>query len=174
MTRDLLICTVRFVAVVFSMLFIEGCVLFGGGSGEIEPQKATGFTVKTPAGWKKKVQDESDQAYRLESGSLVTLNSSCHRHFDAPLEVLTRQLLIGSRNIEVEHQDSLSADGAEGLYTNVRATLDGVPFYLDLFVLKRESCIFDFSLVNPKNFTTKDREEFRSFIKSFHYGAGKN
>jgi predicted Zn-dependent protease len=154
------------------LLCVSSCALFGGG--EVALQRAEGYTFKIPTGWKKKNQNESDQAYKLPSQSLVTLNSSCHRHADAPLEVLTRQLLMGSRNVVTERRETMAADGSPGLYSAFTATFEGTRFHLDIFVTSVNECIFDFSLVSPRELTNQDRAEFISFIKSFHYGIGQN
>ncbi len=147
---------------------IAGCAIFGGGS---EITHAKGAKVQPPSGWRDTDKDDSDRAYRLASGSVATFTSSCKRDTKAPLEILTKQLLMGTRNVKIVHQEPVKIKDADGLHSSVKATVDGVPFHLDLFVLKQAGCIFDFTLMNPGSLGSRDIEEFTAFVKSFEYGT---
>lgn len=147
----------------------SGCALFGGGS-RTAPH-ARNYFVTPPKGWTAFHQPESDHAYRLPSGNLATLNSSCERDSRVPLEILTRHLLFGDRNITLVERKKLLVDGGDGLYSLYRTTLDGIPFELALFVTTANNCIFDFSLVSPKAISEGEVGDFLAFVKSFkaHY-----
>lgn len=151
------------------MFFLSGCALFGGGSESFKRVK--GYQVVPPNGWtSRETKNESDQAFKTQNGNIATVTSSCQRNAQAPLEVLTKHLLLGARNIRYAQRRKLVVDGAEGLYSSVQATLDGVPFNLLLFVLPTHSCVFDFSLVSPRSFFEADKQEFLTFVQSFIYG----
>lgn len=160
-------------SLIFSSLgvfaFAAGCALFGGGGDSVP--KAKGYQVTVPQGWREQDRAEGDRAFRLPSGSLVAMNSSCTRNSRAPLEVLTKHLLIGSRNVEIEAREKLKIAGSEGLYSKVRATVEGTPFHLQLVVLPKNGCVFDFSLMSPKPIVEREAEDFLAFAKSFHYGS---
>lgn len=149
------------------LLIPTGCAIFGGESGI---DRAGGYTVQAPAGWKSTDRAESDRAYRLPSGNVVTLTSSCHKNADAPLEVLSRHLLIGARNVEVVERRRIPVDGVEGLFSRVRATFDKARGYLVLFVVAKQDCVFDFSLVSNKIVPDKDIDDFLDFVRTFKYG----
>jgi hypothetical protein len=91
-------------------------------------------------------------------------------HDSAPLEVLTRHLLIGTRDVEYRKQERIRVGASEGLHSSVRATLEGVPFRFEFFVISKNQCIFDFSLMSPKEISTSELGQFVSFFKSFRYG----
>jgi len=150
-------------------LLLSGCALFGGGGGNLP--KAKGYRVQSPARWQEMEKADSDYAYRLPSGNLATLNSSCTRNSQAPLEVLTKHLLFGARNVEYLEREKVDVRGDQGLLSRVSATIEGVPFQLLVFVLPKNGCIFDFSLVSPREIATGDRQEFLAFVKSFQYGS---
>ncbi len=78
---------------------------------------------------------------------------------------------MGARNINFAKKEKVKVAGEEGLHSSVKATLDGNPFLLELFVLPNHGCVFDFSLVSPKLISDKDSEEFLAFVKSFTYGT---
>ncbi len=153
----------------FIALAFSRCALFGGGGGNLP--KAKGYDVDPPDGWQEMDKADSDRAYRLGAGGVVTLNSSCTRNSQAPLEVLTKHLLFGARNVQYVDRQKISVSGTEGLFSRVSATTEGVPFHLLLFVLPKNGCIFDFSLVSQKEVSDGDTKEFLVFIKSFKYGS---
>lgn len=144
-----------------------GCALFGGSEKIV---RAKGYSVQSPAGWRELDRAESDRAYRLKSGALATFVGSCNRNSDAPLEVLTRQLLIGMRSVRMQTQTRTSVSGGEGLVSRLKAIEDGVPFNLEVAVVKKLGCVFDFTLVSPKEIPVGEYAEFEGFLRSFRYG----
>jgi len=156
--------------IIFGICFVvSGCALFGGGGGGLP--KAKGYEVVAPAAWQSMEKADSDSAYKLGSGNIVTLNSSCTRNSKAPKEVLTKHLLFGARNVEYSERQRIEVAGTEGLLSHVSATIENMPFKLLVFVLPKEGCVFDFSLLSPKEISQSDRQDFLSFIKSFKYGS---
>ena len=140
-----------------ALLSISGaCALLG--SGNIDVPHADNYQVTAPRSWKEFHQPESDRAYRLPSGNIVALNSSCNGHSQVALEILTRDLLIGDRNIEYTDQRRFKVAGTEGLYSAVTLTLNKVPFHLRLFVVPAEGCVFDFSLLSEHPIPESDTQ----------------
>lgn len=153
-----------------AIVLIAGCAILGGSGNEIS--RADDYSLSTPSSWQKKGTDgESDYAYRLPSGNTVTVTSSCNKHKEASLKVLTRELLIGSRNVKIEREESLVILGSEAHYSRVRASSEGVPFLLDIVVLKKRGCVFDFSLMSPKSITPNETKEFLSFVRTLKYAT---
>ena len=144
------------------------CAVLGGGSDNLP--KARGFRVLAPPGWREFDKGEGDRAYQLPSGSVATLNTSCKRTA-APLEVLTRQLLMGSRNVKILKRDNLRIDGADGLHSSLRVTEDGTPLRLEVLVLRKGNCTFDFTLMNAKEIGHGEIADFLTFARSLRYGA---
>jgi hypothetical protein len=155
---------------ILSSIFALGlgaCAIVGGGA---ELERASDYNLKAPADWKTQSKGESDSAYKLPSGNVVSLVSSCNRNPDAPLDVLTRHLLMGTRGVTISSREKKTFGANEGLYSKVVAKLEGKPFHLDLFVLAKEKCVFDFSLISPKPISESDATAFKQFIESFQYG----
>jgi len=150
------------------VLTMTGCALFG--SGDTEPPTAKGYTIRTPQHWIPQPKNQSDYAFKLPTGPVLTVTSTCAQNADAPLEVLTRHLLIGSRNITILRRAPKTIDGVGGLFSEVRATYDKEPFFLNVFVLPKLGCVFDFTLISPKPIPVEETQEFLNFLESFHYG----
>ena len=101
-------------------------------------------------------------------GGVIEANATCRDDADAaPLRALTRQLLIGYTDRNVESQDKVSLDEREALHTRVDAKLDGVPMTLDLYVMKRNGCIFDLSYAAPPDAFARGAADFQRFVDGF-------
>lgn len=149
------------------LALLSGCSLLGGESDLI---RADTYKVDALPGWKSRDAKDSDRAYVLPSKNVVTVTSSCQRDTEASLELLTRHLLIGGRNVDFVEKRPMTVDNANGLFSRVRATYDGVRAYLLLFVVTKADCVFDFSLVSHKLIPDSDVDDFLSFVKTFRYG----
>ena len=102
-----------------------------------------------------------------EGGFLLALNSTCKEHGDAPLEALTQHLLIGFTQREKLESQRIAVDGREGLVSRYVAKMDGVARELDLFVFKKDGCIFDISYIAPQGRGERWRGEFERMVEEF-------
>lgn len=150
-----------------SCLWLLGACALIGGSTDIE--RAGNYTLTAPSDWVRSNSGEGDRAYLLPSGNRVSLVSSCNRDPEAPLEILTRHLLMGTRNVTTVAREKRRIGTSEGLYTKVTARLEGKPFHLELFVTAQNRCVFDFSLVSPTAIPKSDTDSFETFIRSFSF-----
>ncbi|HEX3769975.1 MAG TPA: hypothetical protein VHV30_03885 [Polyangiaceae bacterium] len=104
-----------------------------------------------PEGWRRIGVDGADLAYRDEArGGSALFDVRCgHRDDDAPLSVLTEHLIMGTTEREFDAQDTVPFDGREALHTLMRAKLDGVPMQYDIYVMKKDGCVYDLVYVAP-------------------------
>ena len=58
----------------------------------------------------------------------------------------------------------------EALRTVVEVKLDGVPMVLDLWVLKRDGCLFDLSYAAPATRFAEGAADFGRFVAGFSPG----
>lgn len=118
-----------------------------------------------PASWKRVDMSNASLAYRDdEHGASVLLNARCSKpDQDTPLVALTNQILIGSTEREFSSQELEPFDHREALHSKLRAKWDGVPKHLDLFVAKKDGCIYDFVWIGEKEGTT----DFETFVRGF-------
>lgn len=147
--------------------FASGCSIVGGTPGL---KHAGDFEVTAPDSWKRISRKDSDYAYALESGSIATVVSSCDHRSQAPLDVLSNQLLIGSRKRKIYKRTTEKIGKQTGLWTAAQVEVESVPIQLTLFVTKAGDCVFDFSLMRNGDIGLGDTEQFRKFISSFDYG----
>ena len=149
-------------------LFLGGCALVG--SSEERLRHAKGYNVSPAASWKAQNPQDGDSAYRLPSGAVVTLVSSCGRSETTPLNVLARQLLFGLRNLTVGTREKREFGPNQGLFTKAEGVMSGTKLYLELFTTVSQSCVFDFSMINPRAIPLVDEQQFFAYLSSFRYG----
>ena len=118
-----------------------------------------------PAGWRRIDVEGADLAFRDDAreGSAL-FNVRCgQRDDDAPLSVLTDHLIMGTTERDVESQDTIPFDGREAMRTVVRAKLDGVPMRYDIYVMKKDGCIYDIVYVAPPDRFADGAKDFEQF-----------
>jgi len=128
-----------------------------------------------PSGWRLVHQEGASVGFYSEAvGGVIEANATCRDDADAaPLGALTRQLLIGYTERAIESQVKVPLDAREALRTRVTAKLDGVPMTLDLYVMKRDGCIFDLSYAAPPPAFARGSDDFAHFVDGFADARGK-
>lgn len=160
---------IPFFSVLFFMAFtLSSCAIFGGG--ETGLKRASDYQLEVPEDWEKlKSKGETDRAFRLPSGNAVTVISSCKTRRGGNLKVLSRQLLIGTRNRKILQEKQFEVSEGSGLFSSVKANLDGKRVYLGLVVIKKRGCVFDFTLMSSSPLPQEELDEFLSFAKTLEY-----
>ena len=123
-----------------------------------------------PSAWRRIGVDGADLAFRDDerSGSAL-FNVRCRqRDDDAPLSVLTDHLIMGTTEREFDAQDLVPFDGREALHTLLRAKLDGVPMQYDIYVMKKDGCLFDLVYVAPPGRFADGAADFEHFAMGLH------
>jgi hypothetical protein len=103
--------------------------------------------------------------YSAHAGSVIQLNATCRDDAEgAPLTTLTNHLLIGYTERRIVSQKEQALIGRAALHTVVEGELDGVAVTLDLYVVKRDGCIFDLSLAGPSSRYPAGKGAFADFV----------
>jgi hypothetical protein len=122
-----------------------------------------------PEGWRLVHQESASVGFFSEAvGGVIAANATCRDDAEAsPLTTLTGQMLIGYTDRKIESQTTVPLDGREALRTRVGVKLDGVPMTLDLYVMKRNGCIFDLSYAAPPATFAGGERAFHGFVDGF-------
>ncbi|MCK8501451.1 hypothetical protein [Myxococcus fulvus] len=121
-----------------------------------------------PKHWRRVWLDGNDLAFAEEgTGRALSINATCEGHDDPPLPVLTRHLLMGFTERQEVAQSVVAMDGREALRSRYLAKLDGVPVELELVVLKKDNCVFDFSYVAPPGLAMERMADFDALLAGF-------
>lgn len=124
-----------------------------------------------PAGWKRIAVDDASLAFRDEAhAASVLLNARCLSADDrTPLVALTNHLLMGATERAYLSQETVPFDGREALHTKLEAKWDGVPMFIDVFVLSKDGCIYDFIYLGSQigRASEAGASRFESFVRGF-------
>jgi hypothetical protein len=139
----------------------DGVVRSGGAAFRIGPAAPS---------WRRIDVDDASLAYRDEPHrASVLLNARCgEKDGDVPLKALTAQLVMGTTDRAIASEDTLPFDGREALHTRLQAKLDGVPMAYDLYVLKKDGCVYDFVYVGEPGVMDAGAPDFERFVTGFH------
>ncbi|HEX8796286.1 MAG TPA: hypothetical protein VF765_35290 [Polyangiaceae bacterium] len=138
--------------------------------GVLEKDDARIHLGPVPPEWRGIHVDGADVAYRDEAreGS-VLFNVRCgQRDSDAPLSVLTEHLIMGTTEREFDTQETIPFDGREAQHTLMRAKLDGVPMQYDIYVMKKNGCVYDLVYVAPPDRFSQGAPAFDAFARGLH------
>jgi hypothetical protein len=125
---------------------------------------------KVPGGWTRMDVTDAALAFRdaANDGS-VLVNARCgEKDGDAPLVALTNQLVMGTTERTLTTEETMPFDGREARHTRMTAKLDGVLRDFDIFVLKKDGCVYDFVYVSAPEHAAAGAPEFEGFVKGFH------
>ncbi|HEY1696787.1 MAG TPA: hypothetical protein VGG39_31720 [Polyangiaceae bacterium] len=123
-----------------------------------------------PAAWRPVHIDGADLAWRDDPrGGSALLDVRCSgKDDDAPLSVLTEHLIMGTTERDFTSEETIPFDGREARHTLMRAKLDGVPMYYDLYVMKKDGCVYDLVYVAPPADFTAGAAAFDGFARGLH------
>ena len=102
-----------------------------------------------PPAWRRIDVDGAAIAFRDDAhDASVLVEAHCgERDEDVPLAALTNHLVMGTTQREISLEETIPFDQREALHTRMSAKLDGVPRAFDIYVLKKNGCVYDFVYV---------------------------
>jgi hypothetical protein len=151
-----------------ALVLAAGC----GGTLRGDVYQGSGFAFRIgtpPEGWQRIEATHAALAYRDEAdGGTVLVNGRCGMDGeDVPLEALTQHLFIRFTEREILDQKVFPFDRREAMRTVVTAKLDGVPMKLEVWVLKKDGCVYDLGyMASPARFD-RGAPEFERFARGF-------
>lgn len=145
----------------------------GGGSfdGSVYRDGPIAFQLPpAPPAWRRVDVTSASLAFRDDThDASVLVNARCLSSDErTPLVALTNHLLIGATERKYIIQNVEPFDGREALHTKLEAKWDGVPMGLDLFVLSKDGCIYDFVYVGSRDTFEAGSAGFERFVHGFH------
>jgi hypothetical protein len=123
-----------------------------------------------PSSWRHVDVAGADVAFRDDerSGSIL-FDVRCNgRDDDAPLSALTGHLIMGTTERKFETEEVVPFDRREAQHTVLRAKLDGVPMRYDIYVMKKNGCVFDLVYVAPPERFEEGANDFERFALGVH------
>lgn len=127
------------------------------------------FHVDPPPRWNP-IEANGDLAWRAPDprvDAIIAANATCRGHQDAPLSVLLNDLVMGTTEREILLEEDAMLDGRAARHQVLRAKLDGVPLVYDLYVVKKDGCVYDLTLVCSPPSYEQTADTFVSFVAGF-------
>lgn len=128
------------------------------------------FRVSTPpSSWRRLEVTHASLAYRDDAAdATIAVNGRCRVDGDdVPLASLTQHLFLEFTNREITTQEVVPFDGREAMHTVLVAKLDGVPKKFDVWVLKKDGCVYDFVYIAPTARYDSGVGGFQRFVQGF-------
>lgn len=158
--------TLRFVTLLCALTWI-GC---GGASfenGVYRDSEATYRVGSLGAGWKRAEVDDNDLAFYREGVGTVSVNATCDQYEDVPHAALVNHLLFGTTQRQFRTEEMITLDGRGAYHVLVFAELDGVAMLIDVYVIKKDGCVYDLSLLASETTHPIAVETFQRFVAGF-------
>lgn len=138
--------------------------------GEVYRSGPVAFRMSpAPGGWRIVEVEGAAIAYRDDAHrASILVNARCKKPDDVtPLVALTNQLVMGSTERDVAVQETEPFDGREVLRTRMRAKWDGVPMAHELFVAKKDGCVYDFVYTGAPEAFEAGVPAFEGWVRTF-------
>lgn len=136
----------------FLTCFLSSCSIFTSSNTVIKNKK---IRVNPGIEWSRINNDQADYAYiKKDSNSILFINSLCKKYENSSIKDLMFSLL-GSTNYKILNEKNLTLFNRETIAYEIKSKVDGVTTYLNIILLKKDRCIYDFVLINPKKPSSK-------------------
>ncbi|MDD9966822.1 MAG: hypothetical protein OXR73_11385 [Myxococcales bacterium] len=147
-------------------MLLAGCAS-GGFAGGVYDGPDVRYRLVPSSGYTPLGIDEHDVAFEVSGGGTVGVSSRCEGYEDVPARALVGHLLFGTTDRVRRLEETTTVDGRGALHVVIDVALDGVPVTLDIFVLPKDGCLFDFVYVSPRPGDPAERAAFAQFVQSF-------
>lgn len=138
-------------------------------TGRVYESKFTSYEIgKLSDNWREIKIEGGDIAFWIGNvGATITVNSTCNQKGKYSLKALSEPLVIGIADKQMVERNELSIDGEKALETIYVGKLDNVSIKLSAVVLKKGSCVYDFTYASsPDNFD-RGLGDFKKFVSQF-------
>lgn len=124
-----------------------------------------------PAGWERmESRARAISFYHAGYRSSISTDAFCGRGIsDRRLDALGGEIASALEHRAVVSETPFDLDGRGALRQRVTGTQDGVPVAVDLVVVRKNGCVFDFYAVTPPRPDPQVARDFEVFFGAFHY-----
>jgi hypothetical protein len=132
---------------------------------------AYGFEVPLPGDEWQPVADEPSvlTLAHTQLAAGMTISVTCDQTRDVPLDILTRHLFFGFKNMQVLQQAPQVLNGVPALETVAHAQLDGREVQVHSYVVQRDGCIYDMVyFANPQDYF-RGEPGFERMVAGFRF-----
>jgi hypothetical protein len=119
--------------------------------------------------WQRiRLEEDNVLAFHHRELGTVSITSTCTDYEDVPEEALLNHLLFGMRERNFRSEEMVTVDGRGALHAIIDVELDGVPVSLEVYVLKKDGCVYDMTLIASREVFERARGDLGRLIGAFH------
>ncbi|MFI5308375.1 MAG: hypothetical protein ACHQ53_13530 [Polyangiales bacterium] len=118
-------------------------------------------------GWQRVEVEDNDLAFHHGQHGTISINSTCRDYNDVPEQALMNQLLFGMRDRDYRVEETVTVDGRGALHDVVDLTLDGVPLTLEVYLIKKDGCVYDLTRICARSAFESGRTDFAAVVAGF-------
>jgi len=128
-----------------------------------------------PASWRPIHVSDADLVFRDDAHEAsILVNGKCiHENEDAPLTALTEHLIMGTTERAFTTEETVPFDAREARHSVLQAKLDGVVMAYDVFVMKKNGCVYDLVYVGDPGQLAAGAPAFEQFARGFRTVGGR-
>jgi hypothetical protein len=129
------------------------------------------YVGKLPDGWQDLTTGvRSASWYSADYFSTISTEVLCERSTgDRPLASVAAEVASAIEDRTVTEEGEFMLDGRGALRQRVSGSVDGVPLIMDVVVVKKNNCAFDFVAIAPPDEMPNISSAFEVFFNGFHY-----
>lgn len=120
-----------------------------------------------PASFTRIAVDENDLAWNDPSLGTIGVNSTCSEYEDVPETALVNHLLFDTSQRTFRLEENATLDGRGARHVVVDLELDGVPISIELYLVRKDGCVYDLTFIAARDRFEQGRAAFASFVRSF-------
>jgi len=118
------------------------------------------------AGFARVALEGNDLAWHDPRYGTISVNATCKKT-DAPAHALLNHLLMGTTERTLRRQESVTVDGRSAQHLIADLALDGVPVTVDVYLIVRDGCTYDLTLVSAPDKLSQTEPLFDAFVREF-------
>jgi hypothetical protein len=119
-------------------------------------------------GWERVQLDDDVLAFHHPKQGTVSITSTCSDYEDVPEEALLNHLLFGMRERNFRSEEMVTVDGRGALHAVIDVQVDGVPVTLEVYLMKKDGCVYDMTLISSREAFDGARDVLTKLIAGFH------
>ncbi len=120
-----------------------------------------------PASWKPVEVDGNNLAFHEPGMGTIGVNATCTEYEDVPAEALVNHLLFDTTSRRFLVEETVTLDGRGARHVVVQLELDGAPLEFEIFLLKKDGCVFDLTHIRSRTAPSAARTTFLAFVERF-------
>ena len=161
----------RFAFGACSLFAVVGCLSGCAGAtfrdGVYEDEYVKYRVATSLPGFSRAEVGDNDLAFHRDGYGTIGVNSTCTEYEDVPDVALVNHLLFDTTSRRFTTEETVTLDGRGARHVVARVELDGVPVEIELYVMKKDGCVFDLTHVRSVSAPPEVREVFLEFVQRF-------